>query len=116
MKLSLSAAAAGLLALGLAPAHAQGGGVPASGVTIYGVADAGIEWSSNSAGSSRRLVSGGALGSRLGFRGVEDLGGGVSAVFRLEQGINLDDGTLGQGGARSAGRPPSAWRALPGAQ
>ncbi|POR09698.1 hypothetical protein [Diaphorobacter sp. LR2014-1] len=44
MKHSLSAAAAGLLALGLAPAHAQGG-APASGVTIYGVADAGVEWS-----------------------------------------------------------------------
>lgn len=105
MKHSLSAAAAGLLALGLAPAHAQGG-APASGVTIYGVADAGVEWSNNGAGSSRRLVSGGALGSRLGFRGVEDLGGGLSAVFRLEQGINLDDGTLGQGG-RAFGREAS---------
>lgn len=51
-------------------------------------------------------MSGGALGSRLGFRGVEDLGGGTSAVFRLEQGINLDDGTLGQGG-RAFGREAS---------
>ena len=45
-----------------------------------------------------RLQSGGLNGSRLGFRGVEDLGGGLRALFTLEHGINLDDGSVGQSG------------------
>ena len=72
-------------------AHAQ------SSVTLYGVVDSGIEYA-KAGRSSQRVISGGALGSRLGFRGVEDLGGGLSAVFRLEQGINVDNGSLAQGG------------------
>lgn len=82
-----------------ATAHAQ------SSVTVYGVADAGIEYSR--AGSSlTRVISGGGAGSRIGFRGTEDLGGGLNAIFRLEQGINIDNGTLGQGG-RAFGREAS---------
>lgn len=77
-----------------------------SSVTIYGRVDSGVD-SPHSGGSSvNRLYSGGSAGSSLGFRGVEDLGGGLAAVFRLEQGINLDDGTLGQGG-RAFGREAS---------
>lgn len=76
-----------------------------SGVTIYGVADAGVEYS-RSGTSLTRVFSGGSAGSRIGFRGVEDLGGGLAAVFRLEQGINIDTGTLGQGG-RAFGRESS---------
>ncbi len=69
---------------------------PASNVTIYGVADAFVQFSD---GASRlsRVQSGGLAGSRLGFRGNEDLGGGLRALFTLEHGINLDDGTNGQG-------------------
>lgn len=69
---------------------------PTSSVTIYGVADAFVQFSD---GASRlsRLQSGGLAGSRLGFRGNEDLGGGLRAIFTLEHGINLDDGTNGQG-------------------
>jgi len=38
-------------------------------------------------------------GSRVGFRGTEDLGGGVQAVFLIESGVNIDNGsTTGQGG------------------
>ena len=74
-----------------AGAHAQ------SSVTLYGVVDTGVEYA-KAGRSSQRVISGGALGSRLGFRGVEDLGGGLSAVFRLEEGINVDNGSLAQGG------------------
>lgn len=68
-------------------------------VTIYGVADAGITLENNGGapGNIRRLDSGILNGSRLGFRGTEDLGGGLSALFLLETGINLDDGTAAQG-------------------
>lgn len=73
-------------------AHAQ------SSVTIYGVADVGVEANNAGNGTNYREISGGSLGSRLGFRGMEDLGNGTSAVFRIEQGILIDNGTLGQGG------------------
>lgn len=90
--------AASVAALFSAGAYAQ------SNVTIYGIADTGVEYLSNVArnGSSTdnvlRLSSGNLSGSRVGFRGTEDLGGGMKAVFQLESGIELDTGALGQGG------------------
>ncbi|WP_449406223.1 porin [Massilia phosphatilytica] len=44
------------------------------------------------------VSSGVASGSRLGFKGKEDLGDGTSAFFVLENGFNMDTGTAGQGG------------------
>jgi len=42
-------------------------------------------------------------GSRVGFRGTEDLGGGVRAEFLIETGVNVDNGgTTGQGGQANA--------------
>jgi predicted porin len=67
-------------------------------VTIYGIADAGITRFDNGATTTTRLDSGIQSGSRIGFRGTEDLGGGLSAIFTLENGFNIDDGNLGQGG------------------
>lgn len=69
-------------------------------VTIYGIVDAGIrhEDNGNAAGSFTRLDSGILNGSRLGFKGTEDLGGGLSANFQIENGFTIDDGALGNGG------------------
>ncbi|WKB54058.1 porin [Eleftheria terrae] len=67
-----------------------------SSVTIYGVADAFFQYAKADK-SVTRLQSGGLNGSRIGFRGTEDLGGGLRAIFTIESGINLDDGTNGQG-------------------
>jgi len=69
-------------------------------LTIYGIVDAGIRYRDADAGgndSTWGLDSGMQSGSRIGFRGVEDLGGGVSAMFTLENGFNIDDGTMAQG-------------------
>ena len=86
MKKSLLVLAAAVLATGTA--HAQ------SSVTLFGVADAAARQVKNgSAGSQKQLVSGGAVTSRLGVRGVEDLGGGLRAGFHLESTINIDAGT-----------------------
>lgn len=81
------------------------GGVNAqTSVNIYGIADVGIEYLTNAAvvnGSTEnlaRLSSGNLSGSRLGFRGTEDLGGGLKAVFQLENGFDIDTGALGQNG------------------
>ncbi|MES2260884.1 MAG: porin [Pseudomonadota bacterium] len=72
-----------------ASAHAQ------SNVTIYGLVDAGlVKENGGAAGSVTKLTSGIASQSRLGFRGMEDLGNGVSAIFALETGLKVDDGTL----------------------
>ncbi|WP_061164568.1 porin [Caballeronia temeraria] len=86
-------------ALAASAANAQ------SSVTLYGLLDAGIAYTNNvqngvpSQGSGRVAVTSGNLsGSRFGLRGAEDLGGGLSAVFVLESGYNLNNGALGQGG------------------
>jgi predicted porin len=84
-------------------AHAQ------SSVTLYGVIDAGVSYvnhSKNAAGGSDKLFKyddGVAQGSRWGLRGSEDLGGGLKAIFLLENGFNSGNGTLGQG-SREFGR------------
>lgn len=69
-------------------------------LTIYGIADAGLRYSSGltaanapSTNSSTALSSGVNTTSRFGFRGREDLGGGMYALFNLETGLNIDAGT-----------------------
>ncbi len=73
-------------------------------VTLYGLVDAGIDYTSNVGGRSTwQMASGFAQGSRWGLKGTEDLGGGYSALFQLENGFNVNSGTLAQGG-RAFGR------------
>ncbi len=81
-----------LMVLPALAAHAEDGSV-----TIYGVADAFVQLLD---GSSRlsRVQSGGLVGSRLGFKGSEDLGRGMKAFFTLESGLNLDEGVINQSG------------------
>ncbi len=90
-KTLLIAALPVILASGLA--HAQ------SSVTLYGLIDEGFDFTTNGAGHrGYQMVSGDTVGSRWGMKGTEDLGGGLSAVFRLENGFNTNTGALGQGG------------------
>lgn len=64
-----------------------------SSLTMYGIADVGlVRESGNPAGRVSKITSGVTAGSRLGFRGVEDMGGGMSALFTLETGILMDTG------------------------
>src|SRR5450830_1113253 len=61
-----------------------------SNVTVYGIVDASVRYSTNenAAGGSKLQEAGGPLsGSRIGFKGTEDLGGGLSALFSLESGL-----------------------------
>ena len=85
-------------------AHAQ------SSVTLYGLIDAGITYTNNQVTtvggpghSNWKATSGSVNGSRWGLRGSEDLGGGLKAIFTLENGFNIMNGTNGQGG-REFGR------------
>ena len=83
-----------------------------SNVTIYGVMDYGLI-TQDVDGSNRRtaLDSGVSSGSRLGFKGTENLGNGFKVGFQLEAGIEGDTGFSGQGG-RLFGR--AAWTSLAG--
>ena len=82
-----------LSCLFVAGAHAQ------SSVTLYGVIDEGFDYTNNVNGNKAyEMQSGYAQGSRWGLKGGEDLGGGVKAIFTLENGFNLNNGRLGQGG------------------
>lgn len=81
-----------------------------STVTLYGVLDAGIAYVHNAQDANGKnqstLVkfgSGNTYGNRWGVRGKEDLGGGLAAIFQLENGFNVGTGTLGQG-SREFGR------------
>ena len=79
-----------LLALAVLAA-ASGAASAQSSVTLYGKVDLGLVMDSgNSAGKSLRLDSGVTGGSRIGFKGVEDLGGGMKAAFQLETGFCAD--------------------------
>jgi predicted porin len=81
-KLTLISAAA--LALMAGQAQAQ------SSVTVFGVADIAVTHTSASGVSKDQLLSDGNTSSRLGFRGVEDLGGGMKASFWLEGALAID--------------------------
>ena len=88
-----------LLAL-VAAAGAAAASAQSSSVTLFGVADVSVAYIStkDKVGDSKSvygLANGGNSSSRLGFRGEEDLGGGLKAGFWLEGGINVDDGGTG---------------------
>jgi predicted porin len=87
-----------LAALGAAGvAHAQ------SSVTLYGTIDTSITYVNHASGSSSLWAlgnssNGNLSGSRWGLKGAEDLGGGLKAIFQLENGFNPSTGGLAQGG------------------
>src|SRR5450830_21852 len=103
--LAISLSAAGMSVVGGAYAQTN---VASSGVTIYGIINPSLTYtdkvanatSANPTGTGSRLSMDTAVaqGSRIGFKGVEDLGDGLKALFTLENGFNADTGQLAQGG------------------
>ncbi|MFM0089293.1 porin [Paraburkholderia sediminicola] len=85
-----------VLGIASTAAHAQ------SSVTLYGIIDAGVNYVSNlksgNGGHAFSLVDGPPQASRWGIKGAEDLGGGMKAIFTLENGFSIANGTLSQGG------------------
>ncbi|KVM86877.1 hypothetical protein WT05_12660 [Burkholderia stagnalis] len=104
--------AACLAGFGAGAAHAQ------SSVTLYGLIDTSITYANSqrthgagSPGSSNWSMTSGALNaSRWGLRGSENLGGGLSAIFALENGFSGTTGALSQKGVDMFGR--QAWVGL----
>jgi len=100
-----------LLAVAVAGAFAAPAVVFAqSSVTLYGIADVAYVSKKHTAGDgslhSKFVGIGEGLnaGNRIGFRGSEDLGGGLSAQFLIEQGINITNGQLFSSRAGAAGQ------------
>ncbi len=100
MKKLLIASAA--LAMVAGTAQAQ------SSVTVYGIMDAGVASVSSSTGRVQGLTSGGLATSRLGFRGTEDLGGGLKANFNLEAGLDIGNGNMGAVATHKTATSPTA--------
>ncbi|MBB5609291.1 MULTISPECIES: porin [unclassified Janthinobacterium] len=84
--------------LALALSALAGTAAAQSNVTLYGIFDMALVRESGGLATTNKLTSGVESGSRLGFKGSEDLGGGTSAIFLLENGFQGDTGTTGQGG------------------
>jgi predicted porin len=90
-KIALSSLSLALLGAAGA-AHAQ------SSVTLYGVLDDSIQFVHNADTQNKNfwgLVGGNLQGNRWGVKGTEDLGGGLKAIFQLENGFNPNSGALG---------------------
>lgn len=81
---------AACIVLGLACASAQA----QTNVQIYGIADAAIVGEHGGVASATKVTSGAASASRIGFKGSEELGDGMSAFFTLETGVKIDSGEL----------------------
>lgn len=102
-----------LLALAVLGA-AAGTATAQTNVTVYGVLDIALNVADNGAADNARRIgidNGTQLPSRIGFKGSEDLGGGLSASFQLENGFESDSGAITQTG-RIFGR--QAWVGLNG--
>ncbi|MFJ9448779.1 porin [Herbaspirillum sp. NPDC101397] len=86
---------------GMGAMLAAGSASAQSLVTIYGIVDTGVVYTTNAnaAGNSvfKMPTLTGEFPSRIGFKGTEDLGGGLQALFVLEGGFGVDTGTMGQG-------------------
>jgi predicted porin len=86
--------------IALAVLAASGTAMAQSSVTLYGMADVWVgrtktDVTGAPSVSTSRLDSGGFNTSRLGFKGSEDLGGGLKANFQLEGALGMDNGTAG---------------------
>ena len=79
--------------IALAVLAASGAAMAQSSVTLFGVVDATVRYVDADSGSQWSLTNSGYNSSRLGFRGTEDLGGGLNASFWLEAGVSNDTGS-----------------------
>ena len=99
--------------LALAVLAASGAAFAQSSVTLFGVVDATLAFGRGDVSNKQQLTNSGYNSSRLGFKGTEDLGGGLNASFWLEAGLANDDG---QGaGTNANNQPVGAFDATSGA-
>ncbi|WP_343629576.1 porin [Roseateles sp.] len=68
-----------------------------SSVTLFGVIDVAARYTKANGQDTKQLSNDGSSSSRIGVRGVEDLGGGLKAGFWLESALSADNGGSGDG-------------------
>jgi predicted porin len=100
--------------LAMAVLAASGAAFAQSSVTLFGVVDATVALGRGDVANKTQLTNSGLNSSRLGFRGTEDLGGGLNASFWLEAGVNNDNGT--GGGTNTNNQPSGTSAATAGTQ
>jgi predicted porin len=79
--------------IALAVLASTGAAMAQSSVTLYGIVDVNLQSTKVAGIRTNQLESGGVSGSRFGIKGTEDLGGGLKALFVLENGFNADTGS-----------------------
>lgn len=88
--------------IALAVLAAAGAASAQSSVQLYGIADVWFGSTETGVGAAKLkqigLTDGGVSNSRFGLKGSEDLGGGLKAIFTLEQGFSLDTGAQAAAG------------------
>lgn len=87
--------------VGLVASIVTTGAFAQSNVTVYGVIDTALRYTTNNNAAGDNKVSLGEgifQGPRIGFKGEEDLGGGMAAVFKLENGFVSTTGAIDQQG------------------
>ncbi len=102
-----------LLALAVAaalPAIAQA----QTNVTLYGIADAAVEYVRTDVGGNKTndvaITNGVWSGSRIGLQGSEDLGGGLRGLFNFEHRVSIDTGTQTNAGSSGTAVTGSFWQ------
>ncbi|SIO72029.1 Outer membrane protein (porin) [Burkholderia sp. GAS332] len=112
LMLKLMVGTVGLVVAGLVQAQ--------SSVTLYGVVDGGLLYTSRTpdpttgqnAGRQFSMIDSGSSPSQFGMRGIEDLGDGLKAKFKLESGFSVATGAYNDSNGNQFGR--QAWIALQG--
>jgi len=84
-----------ILAVAIATAFAAPAFAATSNVDIYGRINMAVTWYNDQPSDINDLGIG-SYASRIGFKGSEDLGGGLKGIWQIESGVNLDEqnGTL----------------------
>jgi predicted porin len=98
--------------IALAVLAASGASFAQSSVTVYGLVDVAFASVDTNGLKQLSVNSGGFNTSRFGFRGTEDLGGGLKANFLLEQGINVDNGSVNGTNVSAGGTDTSTTQAF----
>lgn len=103
-----------LIALAVA-GLASAGAFAQTNVTVYGVADMYVgSFKTDNMERSTQVNSGGLAGSRIGFKGVEDLGNGLKALFTMEYALSLDSDESATGNGTGIGKARQGFVGLTG--
>ncbi len=79
-----------------------------SSVTLFGIVDLAARGVSANGKSQKQMIADGYNSNRLGFRGIEDIGGGLRAGFWLEAGMDPSIGTAGGANGNYTGNTASS--------